>query len=149
MNFEINNISEFSNNELIYYRDEHSFSVEGERLDSYTSLLINDIQLQMDEDGNLLYVDGYCPLVHKKPIDIRPANIIKAKIRFKEINKLDAGISKRINDEERWSIYENDEWICIGNPNNQDSFIEFANGCVLGFLNNTIVSIWLKPKFID
>ncbi len=47
---------------LIYRTDEHSFDTERGPTDSGSSLLLNDIQLEVDHEGRALYVWGLAPM---------------------------------------------------------------------------------------
>jgi hypothetical protein len=57
---------------LVYWQDEYSFDVEPGAGVGFTSLLLNDLNLEMDEEARIVSVWGYCPCGHWKPRNLRP-----------------------------------------------------------------------------
>jgi len=137
---------------LVYRAEDYSFDVEPLNGTGDTSIMINDLQLEIDHDGKIMYVWGLCPLIKYVEINEFP---IKYKIGSL-IALLDKppvpGISYRLN-EERWMVYVNKKkrWICLGNPEITDKqLVEFAPGCIAAMNGQELVAIWLHPeKFPD
>lgn len=134
---------------LVYREEDYSFDVEPLNSSGFTSIMINDLQLEIDDEGKIIYVWGLCPLIHYQETDEGPKNYESANL----IALLDKppipGISYRLNEKERWPIYINKKkgWVCVGNPKNfGEQRIEFIPDCVAVLENQEIVAIWLKPK---
>jgi len=134
---------------LFYEKEEFSLNTEPFYENGFSSLLINDIQLEIDEDSVLLYIWGFCPLQQAKEIDSFPSYYETRQISVLTETPLIAGISKRIN-HARWDIFYNkaNDWICIGNPKlSGQHLIQFAPGAIATIENQEIIALWLHPIF--
>lgn len=137
---------------LIYRLDEHTFDSDPLSEYSYTSIQINELQLEIDYDGNILYVWGFCPLPKQSETSSIPINITAQSLQVKSKVEFIPGISIRYNDDHRWPVAINKEhgWICIGNPKVIDvKQIEFAPNSVATFDHENLIAVWLKPEFCD
>jgi hypothetical protein len=134
---------------LVYREEDYSFDIEPHDGSGFTSIMINDLQLEIDDEGKIIYVWGLCPLIKYEETNETPKSY--------EPNSLVAlldkppipGISYRLNEKERWPIYINKKkgWVCIGNPEiNGKQMIEFIPNCIATLENQEITAIWLKPK---
>lgn len=47
--------------QLVYAIGDHSFNFDPQAGNPVTSLLVNDVQIEIDKDGKALYVWGFCP----------------------------------------------------------------------------------------
>lgn len=134
---------------LIYCEEEYSFDTERHNDNGCTSIMINDLQLEIDEDGKVLYVWGLCPLIKYKDINAIPVNYhSNALIALLDKSPV-PGISYKLNALERWPIYINKQigWICIGDPIlDGKQLVEFAPKCIAALANQEITAIWLQPK---
>lgn len=134
---------------LIYREEDYSFDVEPLEGSGDTSIMINDLQLEIDHEGKIIYIWGYCPLIkyletEEYPHKYQPYSLV-ALLDKPPI----PGISYRLNENERWPIYINKKkgWVCIGNPKiNGKQMIEFVPNCVATLEDQEITAIWLKPK---
>jgi len=134
---------------LVYRPEDYSFDVEPLDGTGDTSIMINDLQLEIDHEGKIMYVWGLCPLIKHKEIDEYPRNYKAGSLVALLDEPPIPGISYRLNEKERWPIYINKEngWVCIGNPKiNGKQMIEFVPNCVATLENQEIKAIWLKPK---
>lgn len=137
---------------LLYRLDEHTFDSDPLSEDSYTSIQVNELQLDIDYNGNILYVWGFCPINLTSETTSIPNNFKSHALQVIAKGEFIPGISKRYNDEHRWPVAINKEygWICIGNPNVAGvKQIEFAPNCVATFEHQNLIAIWLKPEFCE
>ncbi|MGC1877911.1 MAG: hypothetical protein WA347_05260 [Rhabdochlamydiaceae bacterium] len=134
---------------LVYREEDYSFDIEPHDESGFTSIMVNDLQLEIDDEGKIIYVWGLCPLIKYEETNETPENY--------ESNSLVAllgkppipGISYRLNEKERWPIYINKKkgWVCVGNPKiNGKQMIEFVPNCIATLQDQEITAIWLKPK---
>ena len=149
MKFLIENSQKKQNFYLVYRKDDYAFDIEPHLGSGFTSIMINDLQLEIDDEGRVGYVWGFCPLtIHEEtneiPLQYQTQNLIaildKAPI---------PGVSQRLNENDRWPIYINKKkgWICIGNPETKDKqMIEFAPDCIAAMVGQKLTAIWLHPK---
>ena len=111
--------------------------------------MINDLQLEIDHEGKIMYAWGLCPLIKYEEIDEFPLKYKSGSLVALLDKPPIPGISYRLNEKERWPIYINKKkgWVCIGNPkNNAKEMIEFAPNCIASLKDQEIIAIWLKPR---
>lgn len=136
---------------LVYREEDYSFDIEPLIYNGYTSIMVNDLQLEIDDEGKIVYVWGLCPLIKHQETDKAPKNYGSANL-IALLNKPPIpGISYRLNENERWPIHINKQkgWVCIGNPNCfGEQRVEFVNDCIAILEQQEIVTIWLKPKIL-
>lgn len=134
---------------LVYRSEDYSFDVEPLDGTGDTSILINDLQLEIDHEGKIMYVWGLCPLIkyettHEFPIKYKTGSLVAVLDKPPVL-----GVSYRLNEGRRWLIYINKEkgWICLGNPAIKDKqLIEFAPNCVATMEGHELIAVWLHPK---
>jgi hypothetical protein len=149
MKFLIQNPQEVQKFSLVYRAEDYSFDVEPLDGSGDTSIMINDLQLEIDHEGRILYVWGLCPLIEYQETDEIPQ---KYKV-YSLVALLDKppvpGISYRLNEESRWPVYINKKkgWVCLGDPKTKNKeLIEFAPNCVATMDEQELIAIWLHPK---
>lgn len=137
---------------LLYRRNDLSFDSEPLSEMSFSSIQINELQLEIDHDGNILYVWGYCPLFSCLNIITTPVTFTSHCLQVTTEIEFVPGISIKYNEDTRWPIYMNKEqgWICIGNPTVENvQMVLFAPNSVATFENEKLIAVWLKPIFCD
>ena len=134
---------------LVYREEEYSFKTELHDDIGITSIMVNDLQLEIDDEGKIIYVWGFCPLIKYEETNETPKNF-ESNSLVALLDKLPIpGISYRLNENDRWPIYINKMkgWVCIGNPKVfGDQRIEFVSDCVAVLDKLEMITIWLKPK---
>ncbi len=72
MKFIIQEPQEDQNFSLVYRDEDYSFDREPHDGTGFTSIMINDLQLEIDEEGKIIYVWGLCPLIKYEKINEYP-----------------------------------------------------------------------------
>lgn len=136
---------------LIYREKEHSFDVETAPENSFSSILVNDLHLEIDEDNQVIYVWGLCPLSSCQVTEKYPQNYLSGSLILTTNEKLIPGVSYRIN-ANRWLVHMNktNGWICIGDPCFEKRIlIEFASNCIAVLEERELKAIWLRPRHYE
>jgi hypothetical protein len=96
------------------YKQDYSFDVEPLDGSGDTSIMINDLQLEIDHEGKIIYVWGYCPLIKYQETEEYPQKYRTQSLVALLDKPPIPGISYRINETERWPIYINKKkgWVC-------------------------------------
>jgi len=134
---------------LVYREENYSFDIELHDGSGFTSIMINDLQLEIDDEGEIIYVWGLCPLIKHEETNEIPENYSSNCLVALLDKPPIPGVSYRLNDKERWPIYINKKkgWVCIGNPKKKGrELVEFVPNCVATLEDQKIIAIWLKPK---
>lgn len=131
---------------LIYRRSDHSFDVEPMPAKGVASLLINDIQIEVDEDGSLIYVWGLCPQESWATGRVDPPETSSGRLHYVG-GAVVPGISKRLNAGNRWSILHDpsSRWLCVGDQSSKGERVAFAPGAVAALTDGQITALWLRP----
>lgn len=149
MKFLIQEPQEDQNFSLVYRTEDYSFDVEPLDGSGDTSIMINDLQLEIDHEGKIMYVWGLCPLIEYKETDEAPKRYKTHSLVALLDKPPSLGISYRLNEDCRWPIYINKkkEWVCLGNSKIKDEqLIEFAPNCIATMDGQELIAIWLHPK---
>ena len=134
---------------LIYRRSEHSLDVKPRPNKGIASLLVNDIQIEIDEDGRLIYVWGLCPHESWTAGKVDPTEAALGRLLYVG-NTIVPGVSKRLNADSRWSILHDpsNRWLCVGDQSSKGERIAFAPGAVAALSNGEITALWLRPDVL-
>lgn len=149
MKFLIGEPQENQNFFLVYRTEDYSFDIEPLDGSGDTSIMINDLQLEIDYEGKIMYVWGLCPLIGYQETDEAPKRYNAHSLIALLDNPPIPGISYRLNENNRWPIYINKKkgWVCVGNPKIKDKqLIEFAPNCVATMDGQELIAVWLHPK---
>jgi hypothetical protein len=132
---------------LVYRRSEYSFDVEPRPEQGGASLLINDVQLEINEDGHLIYVWGLCPHESWAPATLDPPSSKAGRLQYVNGTVI-PGVSKRLNAGERWpvSFDPSSGWLCIGSTFVQAEAVAFAPGAIAVLIEDEVAALWLHPE---
>ena len=153
MKFTTKDVQEDRNSVLMYRDEDYGFDTVP-IYEAFTSLMVNDLQLEINEDGEIMHVWGYCPLIEYKETKEFPQEYqTKCLVALLDEPPI-PGISYRINKTEEypfgnWPIYINKTkgWVCIGTPKTEGKqLIEFAANSVAALEDQEIVAVWLRPE---
>lgn len=134
--------------ELVYRRGDRSFDVEPHPDGGIASLLVNDTQIEINEDGNLMYVWGYCPHESWKQSKLVRPPTSQGRVLYLGEPAI-PGVSTRLN-QPRWPILfdESSGWICIGDSSFKGESVEFSPGAAIALDSGVLQALWLHPKFL-
>jgi len=129
---------------LVYSRSERSFDVEPRPERSVSSLLGNDVQIEIDEDGRLVYVWGLCPHESWKHVRLVPPAAKPGRLHYVG-GSIVPGVSKRLNSDRRWPVvYDpSSRWLRIGDDAVDGEAIAFAPGAVALLREGQLIGLWL------
>lgn len=140
--------------QLLYRANEYSIDIHSDnkvQISTGRTILINDIQLEIDNDNTILYLWGYCPLINAQRINLEIPQFSIGKLWIELDEQLSVGFPVRYNSE-LWKIYKskNDAWFCIGSPKIPKEYtaIEFCQNCIAIIEDGKLVSLYLKPIII-
>jgi hypothetical protein len=149
MRFEVNPRLEPIEVSVVYKSDEYSFSVETNFAlpPAFTSVQVNEVQLELDREGRVLYADGYCPHTGWSEMQSNPPGARRGGLFVRDI-LFAAGVSIRIS-KERWPVGMNQQtgWVCIGEQLQLGAScaVEFAADSIAVLEGGSLKALWLKP----
>jgi hypothetical protein len=155
MKFRVIALDSITNGVLDYLPEDQAFSFAPRPNDGVTSLLINDLQIAINDQGRLLYCWGFCPQSGWEIRNLVPPILFhKGAVILSNAKKIIPGVSLKIADKNRWPIFVDlkSGWIAIGDfsvRNDESILIEFACGSLAELSErNELVSLWLKPRYL-
>jgi len=150
MRFQIQPDVEVLDVSVLYRPEEGSFDVEPRHStvpSAFTSVQVNELQLQVDEQGRVLYADGYCPHFGWSETQAIPPPAHRGTLFIRDVEFI-AGVSVALSTS-RWPVSVNRKmgWVCVGeqHPCASCSAVEFAAGSIALVGGGSLKSIWLKP----
>ena len=149
MEFCVQKSQKYQNFSLVYRNEDYSFDIEPYDGSGFTSIMINDLQLEINDEGKVIYVWGLCPLLEYKETEVAPQKYSTYSLVAQLDKPPTPGVSYRLNEDSRWPIHINKKrgWICIGNPKIKNNrLIEFAPDCIATMDGQELIAIWLRPK---
>jgi hypothetical protein len=134
---------------LIYRPDEHSFDVQPRQEGGIASVLVNDVNLEHDESGRVLYAWGFCPLQRASITLQGPPPALSRTLFVTLDGEVVPGVSHRVN-QNRWPAFINKStgWVCLGDPDQQSApvkGVEFAPTSIVALNGDQLVALWLRP----
>jgi hypothetical protein len=132
---------------LVYLRSERSLDVEPPPERGVASLLINDVQIEIDEDGRLVCVSGLCPHESWAPARLDPPSAKVGGLQYVNGTVI-PGVSKRLNTDNRWPARfdPSSGWLCIGDASVQTEAVAFAPGAIAVLTDDELAALWLHPE---
>lgn len=132
--------------QLVYRPDEHGLDVEPRPEQGVASLLVNDVQIEIDEDGNLIYVWGLCSHDSWRSARLDPPTAVPGRLRYVGAEVV-PGISRRLNADRHWLVsYDpSSRWLCVGDESIGGEAVEFGPDSVAVLNEAQLVALWLRP----
>ena len=140
--------SAIPNNRLVYRADEFSFDTEPPPVAGFTSILVNDLNLEVDDAGRVISVWGVCPHMQWERASLSPpvADVGEAFVISEE--PLKRGVSTRMNPRNPPLADPTSGWIRIKSENVPDLATEILPGVILETSRGgDFCSIWLRPEY--
>lgn len=140
-----------SKNETIYRRSEYSLDSIPKPSGGSATCLINDIQLELDDTGIVLFLWGLFPPPEKCQSTVfEPLKVERRAIAIGNEIEWSSGIAKRYNDSP-WSFFfdSRNGWlgVCSELPSQRTDFVEFIPRCIATFNAAKLTGIWIQPIF--
>jgi hypothetical protein len=132
--------------ELVYKPEEYSFDTVNRTEEGEASLLVNDVQLEIDGENRVLFVWGLCPYSSWASLTQSAPPARPGRLRVTGL-ELRPGTSKRLNHDARWRVSADRRsgWICLGDPQSSGESIQFAPGAVAVLADGELKALWLRP----
>ena len=128
----------------VYRSQDFAFDVEPKPERGGASVLVNDVQLEVDEEGEVLYAWGLCPHTTWSETYDSPPTTRRGTLLAELPDDFVLGTSIRIN-RDRWPVAANPEtgWVRIGESGAVEDCIEFADGMVACLAGGRLVRLWI------
>jgi len=127
---------------LYYIKEDLAFNTLPLANDASGSLMIEDVIITLNSEGELVQVWGYCPYHSWITRSLEIPTYKKSGL--KETEEIPVGVSYRINENDLSIFFDpSKNLICMGDPSNEMDFFHFAPGAIMGLRNMEFLSLWL------
>lgn len=135
---------------LVYRRSECSLDVEPIPAGGVAALLVNDVQIEIDEDGRLIFVWGLCPRAAWITASLQPPGADAGRLQLVGGTVI-PGVSRRLNPVGRWAVFHDpgSRWLCIGRASGTGDGVAFAPGAIAQVDGGELIALWLRPEMRD
>jgi hypothetical protein len=140
--------SRLTDSVLVYRPDEFSFDVEPQ-LAGFTSVVVNELSLEVDETGKLIKVWGYCPHLAWAKSTVMPPRADRFEVFAISDERFLGGVSQSVNSDRRWPVLVDPQsgWVCLESGRTATSYAEVSTGVILGLDDDQqLAFVYLKPK---
>jgi hypothetical protein len=140
--------SRIANSSLIYRANEYSFDVVPVP-NGFTSVLVNDLNLEVDEHGRVVSVWGVCPYPAWNDTALSPPGAEFGDAIFVPDTPLQRGVSLRLNEERTWPVLadKSSGWVHIDGGCRNAKAIRILTGVILEIdKSGNLCGIWLRPS---
>ena len=146
---------------FLYNKEELSFYIRPDIETGWGSISINFLEFELNEEGRVLYIHGYEPLMKYKETEHFPRSCENSDLVVILDNEPSPDsfpgnptykLVKCSNWPEapEWPTYINKQkgWVCVGDPTTIGRrMVEFAPDCIASLdSDNEMVAVWLHPK---
>lgn len=121
-----------SNAALLYRSDEFSFAVSP-RQENFTSVLVNDINLEVDEEGRVISVWGLSPYIGWKKSILTAPHAEFADVFYVPDSPLERSVSTRVSDK-RWPVF----------VDRSSGWVHFSGGCTSSIAAKVLTGLILE-----
>ncbi len=136
------------NRALVYRADEYSFDIIPPASDAFTSVLLDDLNLELDAVGKIVSIWGMCPHTRWKEVAMLPPSADFGEVFFIPDTPLARGVSTCLNDRKYWPVLVDPStgWVCVRGEGVATSSVEILPGVIIEITKQGDLSaLWLKP----
>jgi hypothetical protein len=150
MHFEIvSNVGRILDRALVYRPEEYSFDTVPASNRGFTSVLLDDLNLEIDDSNHVIAVWGMCP--HTRWIErvLEPPIAQQNSLVFTGDYPFERGVSVKLNAEKYLPVYVDKKsgWIQIKGTPSPSMAVTIFTGVVVELTEQgELCSLWLKPE---
>jgi hypothetical protein len=134
---------------LVYRSQEYSFDMEPPLKGGFTSVLIDDLNLEVDNSGKVLSIWGMCPQTRWQAATLTPPVAKAGALFVVSEHPLSRGVSVRINSAKYLPSYVDWKtgWVKIEGKANPSSAVQAFSGVIVEIdRDGQFSSLWLRPR---
>jgi hypothetical protein len=136
-----------SGRQVVYRPNDLSFDVEPPQA-GFTSVVVNELSLEVDESGRVTSVWGYCPYPAWARSKVTPPHADFLEVFAVSSEQFLRGVSQSVNLDERWPVFVDQQsgWVSLDSGRPATQLAEVLPGAVLGLDDNQqLAALYLKP----
>lgn len=133
----------------MYRPEEYSFDVEPPPGRSFTSVLLDDLNVEIDETGRVISVWGMCPHTKWSPTRLTPPEAAFGDIFFVPDAPLSRGVSVQLNRDKYLPVQVDraSGWLRIQGRGAPASAVKLQPGIIFEITEEgQLCALWLQPE---
>lgn len=134
---------------LVYRPEEYSFDVEPASGRGFTSILVDDLNLEVNELGRVISVWGLCPHTRWIEVKLTPPESDFGDVFFVSDVQLSRGVSVRLNHNKYLPVHVDpgSGWVCILGEGTAASSVKLLPGVIFEITDQgQFCSLWLMSR---
>lgn len=135
--------------ELLYRRKEYSFDMEPPPTQNFTSVLIDDLNIEIDDSGRVVSVWGVCPYTRWKEATLIPPSADVGTLYVNSGSPIARGVSAQVNRDKYLPTFVDRKsgWIKIEAKKAPASAVKVFPGVIFEIdEHGDFCALWLKPR---
>lgn len=136
------------NRMLVYRADEYSFDVVPAPTDAFTSVVLNDLNLELNAAGRVVSVWGVCAHMQWQLARLSPPHAAFGDVVVASSAPFARGISMRLNHNNYWPVLVDLDagWVCVRGRKSATSAVKILPGIILEITRQAeLCGLWLSP----
>ena len=134
---------------LIYRATEYSFDTVCARQGAVASVLINDINLEVSDDGKIQFIWGYCPFHSWKRQSLIVPQAVPGEVAIVTNEPFTMGTSQALYPQRLFPIFadETSGWVVVRGDSKPELAVMIMDGVIIEVdYNQEFCALWLKPQ---
>jgi hypothetical protein len=150
MQFQIaRGVQQIPQRDLLYRSKEYSFDMEPPPARNFTSVLIDDLNVEIDDSGRVVSIWGICPYTRWKDATLMPPSADVGTLFVNRGSPLARGVSVQVNRDKYLPTFvdRHSGWIKIEARKAPGSAVMVFPGVIFEIDDHgDFCALWLKPK---
>ena len=132
---------------LVYRSSDLAFDIEPSQGD-FTSVVVNELSLEVDEWGKLIGIWGYCPHAAWAKSRVTPPRAELLEVFAVSDEPFSRGVSQSVNPDWRWPVFVDQQsgWVSLDSGRSAIDAAEVLPGVILSLDDDQrLAVVYLKP----
>ena len=142
-------VGQITNNVLVYRPEEYSFDMEPAPIKNFTSILIDDLNLEVDETGRVISICGVCPHTRWTEVVLVPPLAERGVLFATTDRPLLRGVSVRLNPTKYLPTFvdRTTGWVRVKGQSTSSASVMVFPGVIVEITGQgEFSSLWLQPR---
>jgi hypothetical protein len=134
---------------LVYRHEEYSFDTLISRGEGFTSVLLDDLNIELDESGQVVAIWGLCPHTRWEACALVSPEAQKGSLSFVCDRPLTRGVSVRLNQAKYLPVLfdEATGWVQVKGEGTPSLAVAIFPGVIFELTGQgEVANLWLKPQ---
>jgi hypothetical protein len=147
---EINYEAEVQSGKVVYNKNDYSFETIGINHVGITSALFNDVSLELDDSGKVIYIWGLCPHLGWTAGRLEPPDAMEGELRLVLEAPLEEGVAIGLTSSGKrlpTIVDRENGWVMIGTTSTTGYAVSIMDGLMAQITEKgELAALWIRPE---